>query len=195
VIFPEATMSAARPVATALLALSLGVPAVLTAQDTGLVAGARVRVVRTSDSQTVTTGRLVRLAGDTITLRPDRSILDETVLLTAAHRLDVSIATHRRAGQGMVTGFLVGAGIGAVVGALSYQKPDCSDQFICLDFGPGYAAGVGAAFMGFLGLVIGGVSGANSWSDEWRPAGARAVAFGITPSAHGGAALGVSIPL
>ena len=52
-------------------------------------------------------------------------------------------------------GMTAGAFIGGAIGYVSYTPPDCRNTFLCIDFGPGFAALVLAT----LGLIPGGIIG------------------------------------
>ena len=53
---------------------------------------------------------------------------------------------------------LIALGIGAIIGLVTYQKPD-PDAFFSLDFGPGFSALVGAFIGALPGAIIGGIAG------------------------------------
>jgi hypothetical protein len=58
----------------------------------------------------------------------------------------------------------MGAPLGAVIGALSYQKP--KGKIWALDFGPGGVAIAGGISGAFVGFITGGVMGAANSADE-----------------------------
>ncbi len=66
-------------------------------------------------------------------------------------------------GRGIGYGALIGAGFGAIVGLVTYQKPAPGNGwFSSLDFGPGFNA-LGGAILGILpGLIIGGIIGSKT---------------------------------
>jgi hypothetical protein len=146
--------------------------------------GARVRVTRPGRAAAV--GSVVAVRPDTLvvhwTARGD-SVGDTTAVSTAeVVRLEVSRGMHRRPWRGAGLGLLAGGGIGALVGAVTYTKPNCdAQQFICLDFGRGFAAAVVGGAGGILGAVVGGVIGAQR-VDRWQrvPLGAGRARVGVT---------------
>lgn len=92
----------------------------------------------------------------------------------------------------MGIGLLLGAGAGALLGAATYRRPDCSQSFICLDFGPGVAAAAGAVVLGVPGMVVGAFAG-SSKRERWRPLGTLAPRAALLPTGSRSAALAVSI--
>jgi len=80
--------------------------------------------------------------------------------------LHVTIKGKSKVLKGMVQGFLIGAGAGALLGLATYQ-PCPPKSFICLDFGPGVAAAGGAILLGGAGFLIGTIAGiASSRGDK-----------------------------
>ena len=157
----------------------------------GVFPGVRVRVVDVSSAAPVLTGQLVRKAGDTVIVS-SAAATPTVFVVGAGHRLEVSAGTHRRTLRGVGLGFLVGAATGAVLGLASYQEPDCSQSFICLDFGPGFAALAGAVVFSVPGMVIGGIVGAKK-HEVWRRVGRLPVHVGIAPAAGPGLRLTASV--
>jgi len=100
------------------------------------------------------------MAGDTVIISSAAAIRTVWVI-TAQNRLEVSAGMHRRTLRGIGRGFLFGAATGAAIGLLTYREPDCSQSFVCLDFGPGFAALAGAVVLGVPGMVIGAIAGAH----------------------------------
>lgn len=177
----------ARHIALGLVCLVVGRRA---AAQSVVTPGARVRVVEVSSGAPLVTGELIRMAGDTVLI--SSAAATQTVwVVTAAHRLEVSAGTHRRTLRGIGLGFLVGAATGAVIGLATYQEPDCI-QF-CIDLGRGFTALAGAAVLSVPGAVIGGIVGAKSKHEAWRPIANHAVRLGIAPAGSGGVLLAASV--
>lgn len=66
-------------------------------------------------------------------------------------------------GKGILLGTLSGAAIGAIIGLVTYQEPDCGPgTWFCLDFGPGFSALGGGIIGAFGGGLIGGIAGASA---------------------------------
>ena len=132
-------------------------------QDTtGLVPGRRIRVHQ-QDNHTLVGNfasmdsaslALVTTAGDTVQV-PRGDIAG----------LDLSQGSKSNAGKGALTGLLIGAAGGALIGVASSSADD--GDFI--DFSAGeYAVGIGAVF-GVLGAGVGALIGSGSRSDKWAP--------------------------
>jgi hypothetical protein len=154
--------------------------------------GARVRVVNVSSSAPVLTGRLMRIAGDTVTISSAGAI-QTALLLTPEHRLEVSAGTHGRTLRGIGLGFLTGAAVGAAVGLATYKKSDCTGLCV-LDFGPGATALAGAVLVSVPGMLIGGIVGANVTRETWRLVEHRPIRVGVAPAGHRGVLLTLSLP-
>jgi hypothetical protein len=82
----------------------------------------------------------------------------------------------------MDLGFLAGASIGAIVGAVTYNPASC--YMLC---GPGYDAAAGGLAYGLLGTIIGGFVGARQ-TEDWEHVAvtARNVSLHVAPSGKAG---------
>ena len=158
---------------------------------TALQPGARVRVSTQRTSRA--SGRVVAAGGDSLVLIRDRT--SDTLRLAASElqSLELSVGQHRRRWRGAGIGFLVGATLGAALGAVTYQKQtDCAGEMFC-DLGRGFDTAAGAVLLGGLGTVTGAIVGAGN-ADEWervmlgdrtalqpfRPRGAGSVRVGLS---------------
>jgi hypothetical protein len=158
-----------RRVALVVLLVMLAVSAA--AQEPGTLQsvvqpGARVRVSTVGTG--MGTGRVVAGPRDSLHVARERSV--DTLHLAGSQltSLDVSVGRHKRRWRGAGLGFLGGAALGAVIGAATYQKPDCAgDAYFC-DLGQGFDATFGAALLGGAGAVVGAITGAGR-ADDWRP--------------------------
>ena len=65
---------------------------------------------------------------------------------------------YRKAGRGIGFGALTGMGIGAITGLISYKKPE-PNEFLLIDFGPGFSALAGALVGAVPGAIIGSIMG------------------------------------
>lgn len=134
----------------------------------------RVRVVTVKSSQTVVTGTLIGFVGDSAVILPDSATVSrdsKQFAIGEAYRLEQSAGMRHRTLRGLGIGFLAGSGVGAILGAASYSKPQCDQsQFLCLDFGRGFSAIAGAVFGSVAGIVIGGISGRIATHEVWRKA-------------------------
>lgn len=75
----------------------------------------------------------------------------------------VSLRPKGSVGRGILFGALGGAAIGALIGLVTYQEPDCElGSWVCIDFGPGFSALGGGIIGTFGGGLIGGIAGASA---------------------------------
>jgi hypothetical protein len=193
-------MRAVRPVTrslvgAALLAAAL-VPGSATAQDaspagaaSAVAPGARVRV--TSPGGEPRVGTLVALTPDTLVARWAAGD-SGAVALAQVTGLEVSRGLRARPWQGAGYGLLTGAGIGGVIGLVSYRG--CGGRDNCIESGnAGTNAAAAALVIGAAGALVGGVVGALSRSEAWQPVAAgRRVRLAAPPAGRGvvaGAAL------
>lgn len=149
------------------------------------VSGQRVRVMESTSRRAVLVGQLIRQSNDTIVVRLDSASSsgnEQVWVLQADHRIEQSAGLRRRTRKGMGVGLLVGLTAGAAIGAGSYTKPKCNTDFICFDYGRGSAATGGAVLMGLPAMVIGGIIGATSPVESWRPAPARTARLSLGPT-------------
>jgi hypothetical protein len=132
--------------------------------------GARVRV--SAPGAGTLTGRVVAVEGDSLLLARDRSADTLRLAQSQLTSLDVSVGRHKRRWRGAGLGFLGGAALGAVIGAATYKKPDCSGEAYFCDLGQGFDATFGAALLGGVGAVVGAIIGGGS-ADDWQPVALR----------------------
>jgi hypothetical protein len=165
-----------------LLVSLLMVPRVIAGQNVTPAArvapGARVRVTHPAEGTRV--GTALAITDDLLFVRWSNDSDTVGVPLAEVTRLDVSDGrnTHRtlkRTGIGIVAG----AGLGAIIGAVSTDK---SQPFIT----QGELAGVGALLVGTLGGLMGLVSGVLQ-SEPWQevPLDRSRVGVVATPGGHG----------
>jgi len=100
-------------------------------------------------------------AGHLVLMRADSGPL--TIPVRIVRRLEVSRGmTGSKAGEGMALGFLGGAGVGALIGALN--KPKCGGFMSMCEL----AAPVGGAIGGLVGLLVGGIVGLQFPRERWE---------------------------
>jgi hypothetical protein len=168
-----------RQLAVLLVSLLL-FPQVIAGQGvrTLVVPGARVRVTHPAEGTRV--GTALAITDDLLFVRWRNGSDTVGVPLAEVTQLDVGDGKHKyRALKYAGIGLVGGAGLGAMVGAASY---DDSDSF----FGQGaYAAG-GAFVLGSLGGIIGLVSGVLR-SEPWQevPLDRSRVGIVVPPGGHG----------
>jgi hypothetical protein len=154
------------------------------AEAQALPSGQRIRVMESSSKRPLVVGQLIRQTNDTVVVRADSASMsgnDQVWVLQPDHRIEQSAGFRRRTRKGMGVGLLVGLTAGAAIGAGSYTKPRCNSDFICFDYGRGSAATGGAVLMGLPAMVIGGIIGATSPVESWRPARTTRLSLMPTP--------------
>jgi len=150
-----------------LLAPSLANAQTTRAREWPIAAGARVRVVSSAVGSVPQTGRVIAAGDDTLTFRPAAEDIAVTIPTSSILKLQVSEGTHTRKAQGSLYGFLIGAGTGAILGAASYKKSDCSELCIFPD-SRAFDATLGGALLGIAGAIVGTIVGAHA-VDTWVP--------------------------
>jgi hypothetical protein len=182
---PERTMNTLSKFST-LLMLGLTLPAAAQAQR----AGDWVRV-EASPAPYRLEGRLVRLDADSIVLLRGESETDTVAVARPVVKdLWVSAGEKRNTLRGMGYGFLAGATLGGVIGAITFQ-PCVSQEFLGCLMAPedaGEAALLGGAVGGFTGFLVGTIVGVATKRHTWVPMGAP-VSVGVAPASNGGVAL------
>ena len=156
------------------------------AQDSaaGLVSGRRIRIHQKGAKPVV--GELVSISAENIKLTTSPA---DTVLVprSAVSKIDLYMGTKSGAGHGALTGFLVGAAGGALMGVAASGSDD--DEF--LDFDAGELAATTGVLFGAIGAGVGAIIGSGSRRDRWTPTvlptamivpdepGGKRVAFGV----------------
>jgi hypothetical protein len=165
----------------------------LAAQQAHVAVGQRVRVASAGEGPFFE-GRVVRLAADTVVLSDGR--IEDSIVLGGRRRLWIAAGT-RSYGH---PGFIVGAALGVVVGALVYPEPPspppCTDYcvFDTRDIVP-FVGRIKSAGLGLLvGAVVGAWIGSEIRTTLWQPVGPDAgVRVGIAPLPNGRLGLGASV--
>jgi hypothetical protein len=182
---PEPTMNTLSRFST-LLILGLTLPAAAYAQQSG----DWVRV-ETSQTSNFLQGRLLRADADSIVLLRGQSQTDTVAVpQTGVKMLWVSGGEKRNTLRGMGYGFLAGATLGGVIGAITFE-PCVSDVFLGCLMAPedaGEAAALGGIVGGFAGFVVGTIVGVSTKRRSWVPMGAP-VSVGVAPAGNGRVAL------
>ena len=160
----------------------------LTQQHRAFESGARVRITEggLGRSGAIYTGTVVAASPEAVSLKLSRN--GEMVSINRAKMtlVELSAGRNKHVGAGLGYGFLVGAGFGAIMGAVK-----CGDGGSC-EMGRGSAAGVVGVLGGVVGLVVGGVIGAVG-TEHWETvqpsrlsvtAGPTRSGFTVALSAH-----------
>ncbi|MEI6947765.1 hypothetical protein V9K67_11275 [Paraflavisolibacter sp. H34] len=137
------------------------------AQDTSLhfrKVTYQVKLITTSDS--VISGYL-RLVGDSsvrICFIPVRYGAPCGYTKDIAYQQIRSLRIRRdgRIRRGALLGIVGGSLLGALIGWIAYQPPDCNGSYFCIDFGPGLSALAGLATGTLAGAGLGVALGAAS---------------------------------
>lgn len=128
--------------------------------------GARVRVTSAASSAS---GNVVALTRDSIAIVSEGQTTPTAFRRDALSRLEVSVGKHPNGLKGFAIGTLVGAGIGAIAGYLTFDA-ETRCQGVTLCFQPSSAkasAAQNAYYSGFVGAVIGVIAGRLKRSDRW----------------------------
>jgi hypothetical protein len=163
------------------------IPQSLAAQS--VVPGSRVRVTHPGEGTRV--GTVVSLTADTLAVRFAGRSDAALMSLDQVSRVDVSRGSERRVLRRAGVGFLVGAGGGAVFGAIAESQCDPATDFICL--GADGGALLGGLFFGAVGGIVGAVAGLVP-SERWEhvPVERRRIGI-VTPATSSRKGLGLAI--
>lgn len=153
------------------------------------VPGTQVRVMRQMNGwrRQETSGRLVRLRGDTAVVQVNFDSI-ATIPLRGDLEMEVRTGHTSHVLRGAGIGLAVGGAVGTMVGAAAYRKCTSTEMFGCIaDFGIGFSMLGGALLVGAGGAVIGAFIGAAHGTDSWTPVRrASALHAGIAPAPGGG---------
>lgn len=138
-----------------------------TVREWPVAAGSRARVVSPALGSEPQTGRVVAARADTLEFRPSAEAVTVTIPAANIMTMQVAAGTHTRKAKGMLLGFVVGAGTGAILSAASYHKDNCAD-FCILPDSRAFEATLGGALLGIVGSVVGLLVGAHA-VDTWVP--------------------------
>lgn len=150
----------------------------LFAQEKPAVApGAKVRVSAPPVVEKRVVGFVVLLDRDTLVLNVEGRAEPLTVPLASVSVLEVHRGRKSRVGRGALIGLAVGAGGGAIIGALATSDSCLFDPDPC----PAAGAGAGALFFVLPGTVIGAIIGALTRTDRWETVPLDQIRVGLTP--------------
>ena len=130
--------------------------------------GERIRISPTVLASGSIEGVLVNLEGDTLVMAIESDSQAVVLALGSVRTFEVSRrVTHKASYAGI--GLLVGAGIGAMIGASTYRpcQPEPGD-WICIDMGRSGSAAAGAIVVGVPLAIIGLLAGMRE-SQQWIP--------------------------
>lgn len=156
-----------------------------TRTEPSLEPGDRVRVVVPELRNGRFEARVAATTDSTVTLysaalRPR----EQSLPLSSIAHLEISEGEKTKVARNAGIGLLMGAGLGAIFG---YAAGDDTSCFIC--FSAEEKAAVGAIGLGAIGLLVGGISGATTREETWRPVSVDRLGLGIAPDGRPGLVL------
>jgi hypothetical protein len=149
----------------AVLALALCVSHVADGQSSRFAAGARVRVTAPGSALDKHVTTILDERGDSIVV--DVQGRSQTLWLADLTALEVSTGKRTHAKRHAVSGFMLGALTGVVIGLATYEECVPRGFLTCLMSGPEYSAVGGLILGGAAGAVIGGAVGSRHSDDRW----------------------------
>jgi hypothetical protein len=156
-----------------LVVASLCTPLIVTAQSGAIMqwpvaAGTRVRIESPVLGGGLHKGNVAAATADTLVFQPAaREAGPFSIATPNIARLEVVTGQHSQKAKGAMVGFLVGAAAGAVLGAATYQKPDCTGFCVYPD-SRSFDAFVGGVLLGGVGAIVGAVMGSHP-TETWTP--------------------------
>ena len=177
-------------IALTLLALTVATNTTLRAQSAPAAVGERVRITTPAQhGQYRYVGSVVGVQGDSLLLQTSGVASPSPVAFGDIRTLEVSLGSHGNVRRGLLYGSVIGAGVGVVLGAATYEKPDCAGAtWFCGDAAPHRTAtAVAGGVVGALaGVVVGGIWGAAHPSERWvRRALGSGTHVGVVPTGRG----------
>jgi hypothetical protein len=153
---------------------------VLSAAQTSLQPGARVRVTSPSHDLRKHVMQVTEVRGDSLIV--ESATFDGPIAVRDITSIEVNVGIRNHFTRDALIGFGVGALLGAAIGAGAHDA--CSGEDGCLiPVSRGASAGTAAAAVGAVGFVVGGIFGLFDITEDWErlPMPARA-SIGQTPS-------------
>ena len=132
--------------------------------DWPVAAGSRVRVLSPVLGKRHVTGSAVTATSDTLVFRAERESTSTAIPTPNIVKMDIARGTHTNTGRFAFGGFLLGALVGAAIGAAT-TPPPCQN---CLDFSQQSAA-LGAGLVGGVAGALVGASIGKRPSETWVP--------------------------
>ena len=129
-----------------------------------VAAGSRVRIVSPVFGRRYVTGDVVAATRDTLLFRAAKDSTSTAIVTQNIVSLEIARGTHTNTARAGFGGFVLGALVGAAIGAAA-SPPPCSN---CLDFSQGASALGGGLFGGVVGALVGAAIGKRP-SDTWVP--------------------------
>jgi len=154
-----------------MLAVALMAPGAAAAQANASIewpvaVGSRVRILSPVLGDERKTGTVAASAADTLLFRPARDASAIPLTTPNIVKMDIASGTHTRKAKGALLGFVIGAGVGAVLGAATYKKQ--KDCFCIVPDTRSFDAALGGVLLGIVGTGVGLIIGARD-TDTWVP--------------------------
>lgn len=146
--------------------LLCGSTAVQGQQSPPLTLGVRVRITHNESTGAVPLqGTVARRTADSLVLRIEDTERDSALAYSQIAGIAISRGMRTRTARGAGIGFLVGAFVGAALGATGGDDDAC-----CMGgAGPNWIlAAVGAVVTGLVGTITGSVIGAHQHTERWE---------------------------
>ena len=132
-----------------------------------VTAGSAVRIESTVLGSGLHKGTAVSATSDTLFFQPKAVTPAIAIATPNIVKLEIARGQHTNRARGAMLGFLIGAGAGAVLGAATYKKSECSDFCVVPD-SRSFDATVGAILLGSVGAVVGALMGSHP-TPTWVP--------------------------
>ena len=129
-----------------------------------VAAGSRVRILSPVLGRRYVTGDVVAATWDTLLFRAARDSTSTPIVTPNIVSLEIARGTHTNTARAGFGGFVLGALVGAAIGAAA-SPPPCTN---CLDFSQGAAALGSGLVGGVVGALVGAAIGKRP-SDTWVP--------------------------
>jgi hypothetical protein len=133
-----------------------------------VAAGTHVRIESPVLGGGLQKGNVAAATADTLVFQPiAREAFPISIATPNIVRLEVVTGQHTQKAKGAMVGLLIGVAAGAVLGAATYQKPDCTGFCVYPD-SRSFDAFVGGVLLGGVGAVVGTLVGAHP-TETWTP--------------------------
>jgi hypothetical protein len=170
-----------------LLVAAVAPSAAVAQEPTPVQPGQRVRVRSLLAHRPVVTGAVESIGRDTLVVRPEAGAA-AAIPLSSIARLEVSRGRHSR----WLTGLVVGAGAGAVTGAIIGAATHDEDDWL---FSAGENAVLGAVLFTPIGALTGTVIGLLVKTERWKSVPLDRVRPTVGGGSHGRVTVGIAVAL
>lgn len=169
-----------------LAALLIAMPPAI-AESQMVPEGSRIRIAASRLGDKPVLATVVEIGADTVVIRPADRPVSTVVPRSEITSLQMSEGTRRPILKYALRGFLIGAGTGAVIGAVTYD--DDTGYWCMFACSRASNAALSGVLGGVVGMVAGGIVGATRQSEKWNTViDPRRVS--IAPGGEGGVRVG-----